>query len=453
METTKQSNILLMNETKLFYKFAIPNILSLVLLSSAGIVDAIFIGNYVGEISLAAVNTANPVFSFVWGLSMMVMIGGAVAAGKYFGEKNIKAANEVFTNSIAAVFLITVVISLIIFIFAENIIMLIGGSKKTTPIAALYLKTIIPFVLFTTIGYGLSIFARVDGFPVIASFALITGALTNILLDALFIAVLNMGVKGAAYATGISFTVSFMILFIHFLRKKGNLRFLYKVRNFSQIIKTSYNGLSEFLNEISVGITMALFNIIMMKYAKEEGVAAFTAINYIMWLGNMINYAAADTLNPLISTNYGAGKFNRIKNILKTGAVFTLINGLGIFITILFFSEQLTAMFIKDTSSKAFTMAVEFMSYEKWAFFLSGINMILASYFTAMLQPRQSAIIASLRSLIMPYCMLMMLPALLGVTGIYITIPVSETITFIVAFTLFILSYKILFKKVNYDKK
>ena len=93
------------------------------------------------------------------------------------------------------------------------------------------------------------------------------------------------------------------------------------------------------------------------------------------------------------------------------------------------------------------------MSYVKWAFFLSGINMVLSSYFTAMLQPRQSAIIASLRSLIMPYCMLMMLPALLGITGIYIAIPVSETITFIVAFTLFILSYKILFKKVNYDKK
>ena len=371
----------------------------------------------------------------------------------YFGEKNIKAANEVFTNSIVAVFLVSVVLSVLIFLFADNIIRLIGGSEKTTPIAVTYLQTILPFIIFTTIGYGLSVFARVDGFPMLASLALIMGALTNIILDAIFIAVLNMGVKGAAYATGISFIVSFLILFIHFARKKGNLRITLQLRNFSHIIKTSYNGLSEFLNEISVGITMALFNIIMMKYAQEEGVAAFAAINYIMWLGNMINYAAADTLNPLISTNYGAGKFNRIKNILKTGAVFTLINGLGIFITILFFSEQLTAMFIKDTSSKAFTMAVEFMSYEKWAFFLSGINMILASYFTAMLQPRQSAIIASLRSLIMPYCMLMMLPALLGITGIYIAIPVSETITFIVAFTLFILSYKILFKKVNYDKK
>ena len=447
METKKQSNILLINETKLFYKFAVPNILSLVLLSSAGIVDAIFIGNYVGEISLAAVNTANPVYSFIWGLSMMVMIGGAVAAGKYFGEKNIKAANEVFTNSIIAVFLITVVVSLIIFIFTENIIMLIGGSEKTTPIAALYLKTIIPFILFTTIGYGLSVFARVDGFPMLASLALIMGALTNIILDAIFIAVLNMGVKGAAYATGISFIVSFMILFIHFLRKKGNLRFLYKVRNFSQIIKTSYNGLSEFLNEISVGITMALFNIIMMKYAQEEGVAAFTAINYIMWLGNMVNYGAADTLNPLISTNYGAGKFDRIKNILKTGAFFTLLNGFGIFLTILFFSHELTSLFIKDTSSNAYNISIEFMSYVKWAFFLSGINMVLSSYFTAMLRPKESAVIASLRSLIMPYFMLLLLPKLLEIKGVYLTIPVSEIVTFITALTLFVLSSKFLLKR------
>ena len=433
METTKQSNILLMNETKLFYKFAVPNILSLVLLSSAGIVDAIFIGNYVGEISLAAVNTANPVYSFIWGLSMMIMIGGAVAAGKYFGEKNIKAANEIFTNSIVAVFLVSVVLSVLIFLFADNIIRLIGG--------------IIPFILFTTIGYGLSVFARVDGFPMLASLALIMGALTNILLDALFIAVLNMGVKGAAYATGISFIVSFLILFIHFARKKGNLRITLQLRNFSHIIKTSYNGLSEFLNEISVGITMAIFNIIMMKYAQEEGVAAFAAINYIMWLGNMVNYGAADTLNPLISTNYGAGKFDRIKNILKTGAFFTLLNGFGIFLTILFFSHELTSLFIKDTSSNAYNISIEFMSYVKWAFFLSGINMVLSSYFTAMLRPKESAVIASLRSLIMPYFMLLLLPKLLEIKGVYLTIPVSEIVTFITALTLFVLSSKFLLKR------
>lgn len=444
---TKQSNILLMNERKLFFKFAIPNILSLVLLSSAGIVDGIFIGRYVGEISLAAVNIAAPVFSFIWGLSMMIMIGGAVAAGKYFGEKNFKKANEVFANSIIAVFAVSVILSTLMFLFTEELIKLIGGSDKTTPIAVLYLKTILPFIVFTTIGYGLSVFARVDGFPVLASIALIAGAVSNIILDALFIAVLNKGILGAAYATGISFIVSFLILFIHFIRKKGNLHITFKVCNFSQIIKTSYNGLSEFLNEISVGVTMALFNIVMIKYAQEEGVAAFTAINYIMWFGNMVNYGAADTLNPLISTNYGAGKFDRIKNILKTGVFFTFFNGFGIFLTILFFSHELTSLFIKDTTSNAYHLSIEFMSYVKWAFFLSGINMVLSSYFTAMLRPKESAVIASLRSLIMPYIMLLLLPKILEIKGVYLTIPLSELITFITALTLFVISIKVLLKR------
>ncbi len=442
-----QSDITSLNETGLFYKFALPNILSFILMSSAGIVDGIFIGNYAGELSLAAVNISYPVFSFIWGLAMMVMVGGAVSTGKYLGEKNTEKACQIFTKSIITVAVITIIISIIILIFTEEIIYLIGGRDKTTPISVLYIKIVIPFVMFTTIGYGLSVFARVDGFPYTASFALITGAVINIVLDALFIAVFNMGVAGAAYATGISFLAGFIILFIHFAMKKGVLRISLKLNNFSEILKSSFNGLSEFLNEISVGVTMALFNIIMMKYAKEEGVAAFTAINYILWLGNMVNYAAADSLNPLISTNYGAGKFNRIKNFLITGLIFTISNGIFIFFLISFFGDTLTALFIKNTSSAAFNMAVEFMSIIKWAFFLSGVNMVFSSYFTAMLRPKESAIIATLRSLILPCSMLLILPLYFGKTGIYTVIPVSELLTFAAALTLFMLSRKFLLKR------
>lgn len=442
-----QSDIISLKETGLFYKFALPNILSFILMSSAGIVDGIFIGRYAGELSLAAINISQPVFSFIWGLSMMVMVGGAVATGKYIGEKNIEKACQIFTKSIITVALITVIITFLILIFTEEIIYLIGGSEKTTPIAVSYIKIILPFVIFTTIGYGLSVFARVDGFPFTASFALITGAVINIVLDALFIAVFDMGVKGAAYATGISFMAGFIILFIHFIRKKGVLRITLKLNNFSEIVKSSFNGLSEFLNEISVGITMALFNIVMMKYAQEEGVAAFTAINYILWLGNMVNYAAADSLNPLISTNYGAGKFDRIKNFLKTGIIFTVSNGIFIFLLISFFGASLTSLFIKDTSSDAFKIAVEFMHIEKWAFFLSGVNMVFSSYFTAMLRPKESAIIATLRSLILPCTILLILPVYLGRLGIYSAVPLSELLTFTIAITLFMLSRKFLLKR------
>lgn len=443
----EQSDIVTLNETRLFYKFALPNILSFILMSSAGIVDGIFIGKCVGEIALAAVNIAQPISSFIWGLSMMVMIGGAVSTGKYLGEKNIEKANQIFTKSVIIVTLITIVMSIFIFLFAKEIIYLIGGSDKTTPIAVLYIKRILPFAIFTTLGYGLSVFARVDGFPVTASAALTIGALINIILDAVFIAKLNMGVAGAAYATGMSYIAGFIIMTVHFAMKRGMLRITPKIKGFSEIIKSSLNGLSEFLNEMSVGVTMALFNIIMMKYAREEGVAAFAAINYILWLGNMVNYAAADSLNPLISTNYGAGKFNRIKNFLKTGLIFTILNGIFIFLIISFFGENLTAFFIKDKSSDAFNMALEFMNIVKWAFFLSGVNMILSSYFTAMLRPKESAVIATLRSLILPCTMLLILPLYFDKMGIYSAIPASEVITFTVAIYIFQISKKFLLNR------
>ena len=443
----KKYDITISNETGLFYRFALPNILSFVLMSSAGIVDGIFIGKYAGEISLAAVNISYPVFSFIWGLAMMIMVGGAVAAGKYLGEKNIDKACQIFTKSIFAVAFITIIISLLIFLFNEKIIMIIGGSEKTLPISSEYIKLILPFVIFNTLGYGLSIFARVDGFPFTASFALVTGALINIVLDALFIAVFNMGVKGAAYATGISFISGFLIMAVHFAKHKGNLKFSFNFNNMYELFKASLNGLSEFLNEISAGITMALFNVVMMKYAQEEGVAAFTAINYILWVGNMVNYEAADSLNLLISTNDGAGKFNRIKKFLKAGIIFTICNGIFIFLLLSFAGPFLTSLFINNSSSNAFTISIEFMSIIKWAFLLSGINMVFSSYFTAMLRPKESAIIAMLRSLIMPCTMLLLLPLYFGKTGIYSAVPLSELVTFLAAITLFIYTKKFLLKR------
>lgn len=437
-----ESDILTRKETPLFFKFAIPNILSLVLLSSAGIVDAIFIGNYEGELSLAALNIANPLFSFIWGFTMMVLIGGAVTSSKYIGEKNIEKACNIFTKSMVVVTIITIILSLIIYIYASEIIYTLAGSDKTLSLSVLYIRTVIPFIIFSTVGYGLSMFARVDGFPFIASFALIVGAFTNILLDYIFIGILNWGIKGAAYATGLSYIATFFILVFHFLKQKGVLKLNLKAKNYNEMIKTSYNGFSEFLNEMSVGITMALFNYTMIKYAQEEGVAAFTAINYILWVGNIINYAAADSLNPLISTNYGAGYFNRIKSLLKTGIYFTLLNGVIIIIILSLFNHDLTQMFLTDKSSHVYGMAIDFMSIVKWSFLLSGINMILSAYFTAMIHPKESAIIAFLRSFFMPVSLITILPLLINLNGIYLTLPLSELITFIVAIFLFLFTKK-----------
>ncbi len=441
---TNESEILTRKELPLFIKFAVPNILSLVLISSAGVVDAFFIGNYVSELSLAAVNIANPLLSFIWALTMMIIIGGAVSSSKYIGEKNIPKACDIYTKSLLVITIISIIISVITYIFAYDIIYIMAKSEKTIDLSVLYIRSLIPFIIFSIIGYALSVFARVDGSPFIASFALITGAFINIILDYIFIGVYGYGVEGAAYATGISYSAGFIILLFHFCRKKGVLRISLQNKNFAEIIKTSYNGLSEFLNEISVGISMALFNYIMMKYAQEEGVAAFSAINYMMWICNMINYGAADTLNPLISTNYGAGYFKRIKKLLNIGLIYTSINGIIIFIILTFYNKEITHLFITDVSSNTFAMAINFMNFVKWAFFFSGANMVYSVFFTAMHRPKESAIIASLRALILPVILIIYLPQFLGLNGIYITLPLSEAATFITALLLFIITKKYL---------
>ena len=437
----QQSDITTLNETYLFFKYALPNIFGLLIYSSAGIVDAVFIGMYAGELNLAAINIANPVFSFIWGISIMITIGGAVAAGKYLGEKQINKACYIFTKSIVTITLLSALVIIIFYFFAETIIKKIGGSDITTPLAAQYIKTLIPFIFFNTIGYSLTVFARVDGFPFTASFAIITGAVTNVILDYIFIAVMGYGITGAAVATGISFTVCFLIMVIHFLLRKGSLKFV-KIKNLKGIIHTSFNGFSEFLNEISIGFTMALFNIIIMKYAYEEGVAAFAAINYLMWIAG-----TADALNPLISTNYGAGNFTRIKKFLKIGISFSFVNGILLFIIATLFDENLTGLFITNKESNSFLMAVEFMSFVKWGFLFSGTNMILSAYFTAMLRPKESSVIAVLDALILPSVMILTLPHILGKTGIYMAFPVSEFITLLFASTLFMLSRKFLLKR------
>lgn len=447
----KKSNFTKDKEGFLFIRFALPNILSLVLISSAGITDAFFIGMFAGEISLAAVNIVIPLFSACWGISVMITVGGAVRAGKYIGENNIACANEIFTKSMIAVAVISVIVSVLFIVSGETLARLIGASDKTAPLSYLYIKVIAPFIVFTTVGYGLSVFARVDGFPAFSSAALIAGALSNMALDALFIAVLDKGIFGAAIATGLSFLVTFAILAVHFALKRGQLRLTLKIKNWAEVAGAGWNGFSEFVNEISAGFQIAIFNIIMMKYAAESGVAAFTAVNYCIQIGYIISYGAADSLNPLISVNYGAGLYGRISRFIKIGLSAVTLNGLFVFFIMAMFPDVLAGIFIKDHFSQGFIIAVEFIGYVKWAFLVMGVKMIFSGFFTALQRPRESAAVAVLPFILTPV-LLYILPDIFGKTGIYVALPISETAAAIVAVSLYFLYKKAFLKRKTFRR-
>lgn len=424
------------NVLSTFLRFTIPNMFGLFALTSAGIVDGIFLGRYVGENALAAVNIVMPMYSVIFGVTIMLTIGGAVRTGKYLGENNVIDASKTFTKIFILISIISITVSIISFIFTDKVVSLLGANDVLQPYSKQYLKVLCIFFFFQAMQFMVSVFIRVDGRPYLASSTLILGAVTNIILDYIFIVILELGVKGAAYATGASAIIPFLILMTHFISKKNKLFFTKKLDNWKEIALSAYNGSSELLSELSAGIIILLFNNIMISNLGAEGVAAFTAINYALWMCAMLSYSIGDSLVPLISVNFGARKFIRIKYFLffALASVFSL--GLITFGTMALIPEIILSKFLPDESSNAFKYALEFAFNIKWAFLFIGINIVLSAYFTAIHRPMESVIIASLRGLILPVLLLFTLPEFLGTKGIYISLPIAEITTLLVAIIL-----------------
>ncbi len=422
-----------------FLKFTVPNILSILALSSSGIVDAMFLGRYSGPESLAAVNIINPLFSFCFGLAIMLTIGGAVRAGKYIGEGRTEKASSIFTKTLTAISAVTLAVSLTGIFFSGWSARILGANDELMLPASEYLGIIAFFLIFNTAGYALSVFIRVDGRPVLASAGLITMGAVNILLDFLLIGVMGMGVKGAALATGTAGAAGFAVLLSHFASGRSKMKILFDGKGWRELISAAYNGLSEFISEMSVGIIMLAFNRIMIGRFDTQGVAAFTAINYLMWGGGMINYATADSLNPLVSINYGARKPERIMSFMRLAFIFVFSNGFIIFALLTAVPEALIGIFITDRGSGAFKIALEFAFYIRWAFFMNGFNQVFSAYFTAIHRPLESAVVSGSRGLVLPLLFLAVFPYLFGGFGIFIAVPVSEALA--LAAALFLWKY------------
>lgn len=422
-----------------FLKFTVPNILSILALSSSGIVDAMFLGRYSGPESLAAVNIINPLFSFCFGLAIMLTIGGAVRAGKYIGEGRTEKASSIFTKTLTAVSAVTLAVSLTGIFFSGWSARILGANDELMLPASEYLGIIAFFLIFDMAGYTLSVFIRVDGRPVLASAGLITMGVVNILLDFLLIGVMDMGVKGAALATGTAGAAGFFVLLSHFASGRSKMKILFDGKGWRELISAAYNGLSEFISEMSVGIIMLAFNRIMIGRFDIQGVAAFTAINYLMWGGGMINYATADSLDPLVSINYGAGKPERIMSFMRLAFIFVFSNGFIIFALLTAVPEALIGIFITDRGSDAFKIALEFAFYIRWAFFMNGFNQVFSAYFTAIHRPLESAVVSGSRGLVLPLLFLAAFPYFFGGFGIFIAVPVSEAIA--LAAALFLWKY------------
>lgn len=431
-----------MNVTKdkissVFFQYSIPSVLGMLAISSASIVDGFFIGNYVGDFGLAAINITFPIFSLLFGFALMLAIGSSVTAGKLIGEGDIKSASMIFSKTIICITLFSFITSTILFLNIETILYLFGADENLTKIAIEYLSIMLIFIPFLMIGIVLDYFVRVDNRPNLAFIALLLSAFINVVLDWFMIVYLQKGIFGAALATGISQLALIFILLPHFFSKKATLNFVKPIGNYIQIIKASYNGASEFVNEISVGITTLIFNYVMIKNLGVEGIAAFAVINYLLLIGIMISFGISDSLQPIISKNFGAKENKRIEEFLKFAFITVGLVGFIMIFLIIFTPNSLANVFLEDTNYKTKEIVLNFAMFIWIAFLFNGVNLVISAYLTAIHKPLYSMIIAISRSFIFPVIFIFILPFLFETQGIFLAIPMAEFITFIIAIVLY----------------
>lgn len=390
-----------------------------------------------GDSGLAAINISLPIFSFLFGFALMLAIGSSVVAGKLIGEGDSKNASLIFSKTIVCITLFSFLTSSVLFLNIETLLHLFGADEKLAKMAMEYLSVMLIFIPFLMIGVVLDYFVRVDNRPNLAFIALLFSALINVLLDWFMIVYLQKGIFGAALATGISQLALLFILLPHFFSQKATIRFVKPSGSYTQILKATYNGASEFVNEISIGISTLIFNYVMIKNFGMEGIAAFTVINYLLLIGIMISFGISDSLQPIISKNFGAKEHKRIEAFLQLAFRATSLVGVVMILLLLFVPETLANIFLEDSNDKTKQIVLSFSAFIWIAFLFNGRNLVISAYLTAIHKPLASMMIALSRSFIFPVLFIVTLPFLFDKNGILIAIPMAEVVTFVIAMSLF----------------
>lgn len=414
---------------KEFLKYAVPSALAMFVSSLYTIIDGIFVGQGVGDSALAAVNIVMPFTIMLFGVATMFAVGGGDLVSKNIGSNNKEKSVKIFRQVFKLLLIISIGISLFSVIFSKYIVKALGATDSLVPLASTYLRYYSLFCIPNLIGIALNSFVRNDGRPKLAMIATLSGAVTNIILDYIFIFPLSLGIKGAAIATGLGQLITIGILLPHFFTKKGILSFG-NVRLERTIIKEFINiGFPSFFAEISFSIIIFFMNLALVNYGGETALSAFAIINYITTNIYMVLLGLSIGVQPLLSYNYGARKSNKMLKFYSITIKAAVLINLAFIAICLLGGRGLITIFTTDTTIA--NMAYIGLLLSSLGYFMVGFNLTSTVYYQAINMPRVSNIYCLLRCLIVLPIALLILAKLFGLNGIWLALFASELITFI----------------------
>ncbi|MDF3064499.1 MAG: hypothetical protein K0R38_100, partial [Polyangiaceae bacterium] len=419
-----------------FLYYAVPSLIGLIAISTASIVDGLFVSRFVGPEALAAVNLLLPYFTLLFGLSLMLALGGSVQAGRSLGEGNVAAASATFSKSVVAVALLAAGAALFGNLFDSALFRLLGAPESLFGLMRAYFSVISGAMVVQLTTLVVYYFVRLDGRPVLATAAVVTGALTNMALNALLVGHLGAGVGGAAYATLLAQVLQLGVLLTHFASAQSKLRFGLKQQRWGSLWRSAYGGLSELVNELSVGALALVINWLLVRRIGVHGVAAFAVVNYVTFASLMVYYGAADALHLLVSQNLGAGRQERARAFLRCALL--AVAGVGVLLSsaLLAFGDHWVSLFVKEAKPEVSQAAAAFLRVIWPLLLFNGANVVFTVYLAASRRPGAASVLALSRTLVLPAAFLLALALLAPSLPFLSALPLAEVVTFLLGLAL-----------------
>ncbi len=407
-------------------RFVIPSVAMMILTSIYGVVDGLFVSNFVGKTPFAAVNLVIPFTMILGAFGFMLGTGGTALVAKTLGEGRQEEANRIFSMLIYFALGLGVLLTIFGIAVLKRIVIKMGADDAMLRHCMIYGRIVLLGIPFYMLQNMFQNFLIASEKPQLGLIVTIAAGVTNMVLDALFIAVLGWGVAGAAAATALGQCVGGLVPFVYFARKNSSKLSLVKTRLMGgALFHACTNGSSELVSNVSMSLVGMLYNLQLMKFAGENGVAAYGVIMYVNFIFIAIFLGYAYGSAPIVAFNYGARRTEELQNVLKKSLKLILGTGISLFLIATVFAGVLSGLFV-GYDAELYRLTVRGFHLYAISFLLCGFNIYGSSFFTALNNGVVSAAISFLRTVVFEVAAILILPVFFGVDGIWCAITVAE---------------------------
>ncbi len=404
---------------KRLLRFVLPSVVMMVFTSVYGVVDGLFVSNFVGKTAFAAVNLVMPFVMIFGGVGFMLGTGGSALVGKTLGEQESEKANRYFTMMVCMTFILGVAISVAGIVFMRPVAICLGADTGMLKECVIYGRITLFFNVTFMLQNVFQSFLIVAEKPKLGLATTVAAGITNMVLDALFIAIFKWGVAGAAIATGFSQCVGGIVPLVYFMRPNSSLLRLTKTRlERKPIIRAVLNGSSEMVSNVTASLVGMLYNLQLLKYAGQDGVAAYGVLMYTQFIFAAVFIGYSIGSAPVISYHYGAGNHAELKNLFRKSVVLMVSIGVGMVVLTQILALPLGQFFV-GYDAELLDLTVHAFRISSIAFLMVGMNIFTSSFFTALNNGGVSAAASFLRTFVFKLSAVLILPIIFKLDGIW----------------------------------